>query len=63
MILYKKIKNFDTPKFSKVAQKIITLRDSPSGEFEEPKDLLQFTEITDLEWEEWKEEGIVITVN
>ena len=33
------------------------------GEFKEPKDLLQFTEITNLEWEEWKEEGIRITVN
>ena len=33
------------------------------GEFEEPKDLLQFTEITNLDWMEWEEEGIVITVN
>ena len=45
-----------------LAQKIITLRDSLSGGFKEQKDLLQFTEITALEWEEWKEEGIIITV-
>jgi len=46
-----------------LAQKIITLRDSLSGGFKEPKDLLQLPEITNLEWEEWKEEGITITVN
>jgi len=42
------------------ARKIITLRDSLSGGFKEPKDLLQLPEITNLEWEEWKEEGIII---
>ncbi len=41
--------------------KIITLIEE-LGEFEEPEDLLQFTEITDLEWEEWKEKGIIITI-
>ncbi|MBA7532961.1 hypothetical protein ES705_25196 [subsurface metagenome] len=30
------------------------------GGFKEPKDLLQLPEITNLEWEEWKEEGIII---
>ncbi len=45
-----------------LAWKIIALIDELEG-FKEPKDLLQFTEITDLEWEEWKEEGIVISVN
>ena len=44
-----------------LAQKIIALREE-LGEFEEPKNLLQFTEITDLEWEEWEKEGIKITV-
>ena len=46
-----------------LAQKIITLRDSLSGGFKEPKDLLQLPEITNLEWKEWKEEGIIIIVN
>jgi len=41
-------------------RKIITLRDSLSGGFKEPKDLLQLPEINNLEWEEWKEEGIII---
>jgi len=45
-----------------LARKIITLRDSLSGGFKEPQDLLQLPEITNLEWEEWKEEGIVISV-
>lgn len=43
-----------------LARRIITLRDSLSGGFKEPQDLLQLPEITNLEWEEWKEEGIVI---
>ena len=38
-----------------LARKIITLRDSLSGGFKEPKDLLQLSELTNLEWEEWKE--------
>ncbi len=45
-----------------LAQKIINLREELEG-FKEPQDLLQFTEITNLEWEEWKEEGIIITVD
>jgi len=44
-----------------LAWKIIALREE-LGEFEEPKDLLQFTEITDLEWEEWEEQGIIIKI-
>ena len=40
-----------------LAQKIITLRDELGG-FKEPQDLNQLPEITPLEWEEWKEEGI-----
>ena len=45
-----------------LAWKIIALIEE-LGEFEEPEDLLQFTEITDLEWEEWKEQGIIINVD
>jgi len=46
-----------------LAQKIITLRDSLSGGFKEQKDILQLLEITNLKWEEWKEEGIKINVD
>jgi len=45
-----------------LAQKIINLRESQCGGFKEPKDLLQLPGITNLEWEEWKEQGIIITV-
>jgi len=45
-----------------LAKKIITLRDSLIGGFKDPQDLLQFTEITDLDWQEWKEQGITIIV-
>jgi len=44
-------------------QKIITLRDLLSGGFKDPQDLTQLPEITNLEWEEWKEEGITITIH
>lgn len=44
-----------------LAQKIIALREEQGG-FKCPKDLLQLPEITKLEWEEWKEQGIIITV-
>ena len=46
-----------------LARKIITLRDSLSGGFKNPQDLLQLPELTNLEWEEWKEQGIIITVD
>ena len=45
-----------------LAIKIITLRDLLSGGFKEPRDLLQLPELTKLEWQEWKEEGIIITI-
>ncbi|HER24207.1 MAG TPA: hypothetical protein ENO17_04040 [Candidatus Atribacteria bacterium] len=45
-----------------LAQKIVTLRDSISGGFKEPQDLLQLPEITKLEWKEWEEEGIIINI-
>jgi len=44
-----------------LAWKIIALIEE-LGEFKDPEDLLQFIEITDLEWEEWAEEGIIISV-
>ena len=45
-----------------LAQKIIALRDEVGG-FKEPQDLIQLPEITNLEWEEWKEQGMTITIN
>ena len=45
-----------------LAQKIITLRDELGG-FKEPQDLTQLPDLTNLEWEEWKEQGIIIIVN
>jgi len=44
-----------------LAQKIISLRDE-LGEFKEPKNFLQLTELTNLDWREWEEEGIMINV-
>jgi len=45
-----------------LACKIIALREKLGG-FKELQDLTQLPEITNLEWEEWEEEGIIITVN
>jgi len=45
-----------------LARKIIALREELGG-FKDPKDLTQILEITNLEWEEWEEQGIIITVN
>jgi len=45
-----------------LARKIITLREELGG-FKEPQALTQLPEITNLEWEEWKEQGIIITVD
>ena len=45
-----------------LAQKIIALRDELGG-FKEPQDFTQLLEITNLEWEEWKEQGIIITID
>jgi len=44
-----------------LAQKIIALREE-LGEFKEPKELLQLPELTNLDWREWIQEEIVITV-
>ena len=45
-----------------LAQKIIVLRESQCGGFKEPKDLFQLPELTNLDWKEWEEQGIIITV-
>ncbi len=45
-----------------LAQKIIALREELGG-FKEPQAPTQLPEITNLEWEEWKEQGITITIN
>jgi phosphatidylserine/phosphatidylglycerophosphate/cardiolipin synthase-like enzyme len=45
-----------------LARKIIALREDLGG-FKNPKDLLQLPEITNLDWEEWKEQGIIINVD
>ena len=44
------------------ARKIITLRDSLNGGFNEPKDLLQLSELTNLDWQECEKEGIIFSV-
>lgn len=44
-----------------LAQKIIALREELEG-FKDLQDLIQLPEITNLEWEEWEEEGITITI-
>ena len=45
-----------------LARKIIALREELEG-FKEPKDLLQLTELTDLDWGEWEKEGIMIKID
>jgi len=38
------------------------LREELRG-FKDPKDFTQLSEITNLEWEEWEEQGIVINID
>ena len=45
-----------------LARKIIALSEE-LGRFEEPKGLLQLPELTKLEWKEWEEQGIIITIS
>ena len=45
-----------------LTQKIIALRDKLGG-YKEPQVLIRLPEITNLEWKEWEEEGIVIIVD
>ena len=44
-----------------LAQKIITFREDLVG-FKDPQDLTQLPELTNIEWQEWKGEGIVISI-
>ena len=44
-----------------LAQKIIALREELGG-FKNPQDLIQLPEITNLDWQEWEEEGIIISI-
>jgi len=44
-----------------LSRKIIALREELGG-FKELQDLTQLPEITNLEWEEWKEEGIIFNI-
>jgi len=44
-----------------LARKIIALREELGG-FKEPQALTQLPEITNLEWEEWEEQGIIINI-
>jgi len=46
-----------------IARKIINLRESQCGGFKDPKDLLQLPELTNLDWREWTEKGIVIIID
>jgi len=43
-----------------LVRKIIKLRESQCEEFKEPQDLTRLPEITNLEWEEYEEEGVII---
>ncbi len=58
--LARKIIDFPFMSFPRTRESII-LRDELGG-FKEPKDLLQLLELTNLEWQEWKEQGITIIV-
>lgn len=60
-IFFKKVYYFKTPKSSQVAPRIIQPRDK-FREFKKAKDFLKLHELTTLDWKEWEEEGIMITV-
>ena len=45
-----------------LAQTIIDLKESQCEGFENPKDILQLPELTNLDWREWEEEEIAINV-
>jgi hypothetical protein len=43
-------------------RKIIALREELEG-FKESINLAQLPELTNLDWEKWEKEGIIITIN
>jgi len=45
-----------------LAQKVIALREELGG-FKDPQELTQLPEITNLDWKEWKEQRIIISIN
>jgi len=44
-----------------LAREIINLREKLGG-FKEPQDLTQLPELTNIDWKEWEEEGIIINI-
>jgi len=60
--LAQKIITFSFMSFPRKRESII-LRDLLSGGFKDPQDLLQLSELTNLDLLEWREEGIIITVD
>ena len=58
--LAQKIIDLPFMSFPRTRESII-LRDELGG-FKEPKDLAWLPEITSLEWEEWKDEGIIFVL-
>jgi hypothetical protein len=59
--LAQKIITFPSLSFPRKWESII-LSDELEG-FKDPQDFTQLPEITNLEWEEWAEEGIIITID
>lgn len=59
--LAKKIITLPFMSFPRTRESII-LRDELGG-FKDPQDLTALPKLTNLEWEEWKEQGIIITVD
>jgi len=59
--LAQKIIDLPFMSFPRTRESII-LRDELGG-FKDPQDLLQLSELTNLDLREWKEEGIIITVD
>jgi len=61
LLFLKKSQIFQNSKIFLNYPKIIVLREELGG-FKEPKYLTQLPEITNPEWEEWKEEGIIFSI-
>ena len=59
-LLAQNIIDFSFMSFPRTRESII-LRDDQGG-FKDPQELTQLPELTNLEWEEWEEEGIIVTI-